>query len=149
MAAGWGGSGKAPEGFSKLEDRLKRYAAQLHELQMKASPNSSNQARQAHLHKILQIEHERSRMIFNIYYQDQEISTQLYRWLLRNKFANEKLIASWKKPGFERLCCLHFVGKAGEAAIKPACICRVPHDCLEEEKIGVACVSCGCTGCSS
>ena len=143
------GRGSTPEGFETIEPQLRGFAARLQELQTQASQSSTNQSRQFHLHQILRIEHERSRLVYDLYYGESKISPRLYRWLLRNGFANELLIARWKKAGFERLCCLRCLAKTEEAAVKAACICRVPPDCLEEDQRALSCAKCGCVGCSS
>lgn len=45
-----------------------------------------------------------SRYIYELYYEKEAISKQLYDWLLKNKYADAALIAKWKKQGYEKVC---------------------------------------------
>ena len=44
-----------------------------------------------------------SRYIYELYYEKEAISKQLYDWLLKNKYADAALIAKWKKQGYEKV----------------------------------------------
>ena len=48
-----------------------------------------------------------SRYIYDLYYEKEAISKQLYDWLLKNNYADAMLIAKWKKQGYEKVstCC--------------------------------------------
>jgi len=55
-----------------------------------------------------------SKYIYDLYYEKEAISRQLYEWLLKNNYADKNLIAKWKKQGYEKVCYLlitlsHFV----------------------------------------
>ena len=39
-------------------------------------------------------------------YDNYEITKEVYNYCLEEKIADAKLIAKWKKQGFEKLCCL-------------------------------------------
>ena len=73
-------------------------------------------------------------------------SRELYEFCLKEKFADQNLIAKWKKQGYENLCCLRCI-QTRDTNFATNCICRVPKQKLEEGKI-VECVHCGCRGCS-
>lgn len=45
-----------------------------------------------------------SRYIYDLYYEKEAISKQLYDWLLKNGYADGNLIAKWKKQGYEKVC---------------------------------------------
>lgn len=45
-----------------------------------------------------------SRYIYDLYYEKEAISKNLYEWLLKNKYADAALIAKWKKQGYEKVC---------------------------------------------
>jgi len=47
--------------------------------------------------KIFKLHHQRSRVVFEAFYKKKEISRELYEWCLREKWADEVLIAKWKK----------------------------------------------------
>ncbi|KAK9921192.1 hypothetical protein M0R45_029713 [Rubus argutus] len=61
-------------------------------------------------------------------------------------YADRNLIAKWKKPGYERLCCLRCM-QPRDHNFATTCVCRVPKH-LREEKV-IECVHCGCRGCAS
>ncbi len=44
-----------------------------------------------------------SRYIYELYYEKEAISRQLYEWLLKNGYADANLIAKWKKQGYEKV----------------------------------------------
>lgn len=99
-----------PEGFSDLEDDLLIFANK-----MKDAQNATNDHGRKHEAEwpIFQILHQRSRYIYELYYEKEAISKQLYDWLLKNGYADAMLIAKWKKQGYEKVCglplgCYHF-----------------------------------------
>lgn len=47
--------------------------------------------------------HLGSRYIYELYYDKEAISKQLYEWLLKNGYADANLIAKWKKQGYEKV----------------------------------------------
>ena len=103
--------------------------------------------------------------MYELYYEKEAISKQLYEWLLKNGYADAILIAKWKKTGYEKvcffhssfgwgwkligekLCCLRCV-QTKETNFNSTCICRVPKAQMKEDQ-AVECVSCGCRGCAS
>lgn len=92
-------------------------------------------------------EYPGSRYIYDLYYDKEAISKQLYDWLLKNSYADSNLIAKWKKQGYEKLCCLRCI-QTKETNFNATCICRVPAAQLKEDQT-IECVSCGCRGCAS
>ena len=51
-----------------------------------------------------QINWQRSRYVFDMFYKYKKINRETYDYCIRNKLVDESLIAKWKKPGYERLC---------------------------------------------
>eukprot|EP00824_Muranothrix_gubernata_P002247 TRINITY_DN1265_c0_g1_i1.p1 TRINITY_DN1265_c0_g1~~TRINITY_DN1265_c0_g1_i1.p1 ORF type:complete len:155 (+),score=5.84 TRINITY_DN1265_c0_g1_i1:68-466(+) len=96
---------------------------------------------------ILRIHHQMSRYIYELYYKKKQISKELYDYCLKEKWADPILIAKWKKPGYERLCCLMCIQQSNHN-FKTSCICRVPKQNLHKDKV-VECQHCGCRGCAS
>lgn len=144
----------APEGFTKIEPTLKEFELRLREVEQTQSSKLSSKANEE-LWQIMQINHERSRYIYSLFYRRRAISKDLYEWLLREKYADRLLIAKWKKQGYEKLCCLQCI-QTSESAHGSSCICRVPRAQLEQEArrsgktVGFQqCVHCGCRGCAS
>lgn len=133
-----------PEGFGDIEDDLLVFSNKMKDAQN--APNDNAPKHQAQW-PIFQISHQRSRYIYELYYEKEAISKQLYEWLLKNNYADAMLIAKWKKQGYEKLCCLRCV-QTKETNFASTCICRVPKAQLKEDQ-DLQCVSCGCRGCAS
>lgn len=141
-----------PQGFDEIKPALDDFEARL--LDVQHGSKVSKLAREE-LWKITQIQHERTRYVYRLYFERRLISRELYEWLLRERYADKLLIAKWKKRGYEKLCCLQCIrGHTGHAV----CICRVPRAQLEEEArrrggdgevTFKQCVHCGCSGCAS
>jgi bud site selection protein 31 len=146
-----------PAGFTDIEDTLLSYTNRMRDAQ-----NASTDGKRKHetLWPIFQISHARSRYIYDLYYEREAISKELYEWLLKNKYADKELIAKWKKQGYEKLCCLRCV-QTKETNFGGSCVCRVPRAQLKRQEDGedgakggeghggVQCVNCGCRGCAS
>ena len=62
-----------------------------------------------------------------------EITKEVYNYCLEEKIADAKLIAKWKKQGFEKLCCLMCIQNKNHN-FGTTCICRVPKSSLEKGK---------------
>ena len=54
-----------------------------------------------------------------------DLGGRRYEWLLKEKYADEKLIAKWKKPGYDFLCSVNAICKAN-SNFGTTSICRVP-----------------------
>ncbi|KAK2962090.1 putative BUD31 protein [Blattamonas nauphoetae] len=96
---------------------------------------------------VMQINHQRSRYVYEMFYKKHAITKQTYEFCLKEGHADKSLIAKWKKPGYERLCCVKCI-QSKETTTGSACICRVPKDQLQEGQV-VQCTCCGCRGCAS
>uniref|UniRef100_A0A093VAC5 Pre-mRNA-splicing factor cwf14 n=1 Tax=Talaromyces marneffei PM1 TaxID=1077442 RepID=A0A093VAC5_TALMA len=83
-----------PAGFDDIEDTLLEFSNK-----MKDAENAPHEGKKRHevLWPVFQISHQRSRYIYELYYEKEAISKQLYDWLLKNKYADAMLIAKWKK----------------------------------------------------
>ncbi|KAI0393679.1 cell cycle control protein cwf14 [Xylariaceae sp. FL0594] len=135
---------KPPAGFDDIRDDLEVFAIKMKDAQN--TPTNNVPKHQAQW-PIFQIAHQRSRYIYELYYEKEAISKQLYDWLLKNSYADPMLIAKWKKQGYEKLCCLRCI-QTKETNFQSTCICRVPKAQLKDEQ-DVQCVNCGCRGCAS
>lgn len=115
-----------PAGFDDIEDTLLEFSNK-----MKDAENASGDGKKKYevLWPIFQISHQRtfrshplphlslcgwrfhdadwlylgSRYIYDLYYEKEAISKQLYDWLLKNNYADANLIAKWKKQGYEKV----------------------------------------------
>lgn len=89
-----------PEGFSDIEDDLLIFANKMKDAQNTPTDNIPKHKAQW---PIFQIAHQRSRYVYELYYEKEAISKQLYDWLLKNGYADPMLIAKWKKQGYEKV----------------------------------------------
>ena len=142
----WGYSKKKhtkPEGYEYLEATLHALDSELRE-----AMNSTHQGKtkRESLWPIHQINWQRSRYVYNMYYKYKKISKELYDYLLKEKVADADLIAKWKKPGYENLCSTFVIDKRNFPFGSTA-ICRVPRQNLNGKKIFEA--NTGCRGCAS
>eukprot|EP01094_Clydonella_sp_ATCC50884_P020339 TRINITY_DN4204_c0_g2_i1.p2 TRINITY_DN4204_c0_g2~~TRINITY_DN4204_c0_g2_i1.p2 ORF type:complete len:147 (-),score=47.56 TRINITY_DN4204_c0_g2_i1:351-791(-) len=135
---------RPPEGWELIEGTLDDL-----ERQMREAENEPHEGKRKAeiLWPIFRIHHQRTRYIYDLFYRRRAISRDLYDYCLREKIADASLIAKWKKPGYEKLCCLRCIQQK-DHSFGTTCICRVPRDKLEEGKV-IECVHCGCHGCAS
>ncbi|KZO98085.1 G10 protein [Calocera viscosa TUFC12733] len=136
---------KPPEGFEDIEQILEEYTKK-----MRDAENESHEGKRKAeaLWPIMRISHTRSRYIYELFYQRKIISKELYEWLLKEGYADANLIAKWKKPGYEKLCCARCIQSQDMNYQGSTCVCRVPKAQLKKGTV-VECVHCGCRGCSS
>ncbi|KAI1131487.1 cell cycle control protein cwf14 [Nemania abortiva] len=135
---------KPPAGFDDIRDDLEVFGIKMKDAQN--TPTNNIPKHQAQW-PIFQIAHQRSRYVYELYYEKEAISKPLYDWLLKNGYADPILIAKWKKQGYEKLCCLRCI-QTKETNFQSTCICRVPKAQLKDDQ-DVQCVNCGCRGCAS
>lgn len=90
--------------------------------------------KQESLWPIFKIHHQKSRYIYDLFYRRKAISRELYNFCLDEKIADKNLIAKWKKPGYENLCCLRCI-QTRDTNFGTNCICRVPKGKLEEVRV--------------
>ncbi|KAI9721453.1 MAG: hypothetical protein M1812_002215 [Candelaria pacifica] len=119
-----------PDGFDDIEDTLLEFGNK-----MKDAENASHEGKKRHevLWPIFQISHQRSRYVYDLYYEKEAISKALYDYLIKNSYADANLIAKWKKQGYEKLCCLRCI-QTKETNFNATCICRVPKAQLKEDQ---------------
>ncbi|KAG6159964.1 hypothetical protein E4U37_002003 [Claviceps purpurea] len=89
-----------PDGFSDIENDLLIFSNKMKDAQNKPAPAGPKHQAQW---EIFQISHQRSRYVYDLYYEKEAISKQLYNWLLKNGYADAMLIAKWKKEGYEKV----------------------------------------------
>ncbi|KAL1924738.1 uncharacterized protein VTP21DRAFT_4392 [Calcarisporiella thermophila] len=135
---------KPPEGFDEIEPMFLEFEKKMRDAENE--PHEGKRKVEA-LWPIFRLHHQKSRYVYDLFYKRKAITRELYDWLLKNGYADANLIAKWKKPGFEKLCCLRCI-QAKDTNFGTTCICRVPKNKLEEGRV-IECVHCGCRGCSS
>lgn len=96
---------------------------------------------------IHQINWQKSRYVYDMYYTYNRIPRAVYDYCITNKLVDAALIAKWKKPGYERLCSTYVINprnyKFGTTSI-----CRVPAHCLPAGTV-IEDPTTGCRGCAS
>lgn len=96
---------------------------------------------------IHQINWQKSRYVYDMYYTYHRISKEVYDYCITNKLVDAPLIAKWKKHGYERLCSTYVINpqnfKFGTVSI-----CRVPRQSLAAGTEIVEPTT-GCRGCAS
>ncbi|PWN50056.1 G10 protein [Violaceomyces palustris] len=95
-----------PEGFEEIEEVLDEYARKMRDAE---NETHEGKRKQESLWPIMRISHTRSRYIYDLYYKREAISRELYDWLLKQGYADANLIAKWKRPGYEKLCCVRCI----------------------------------------
>ncbi|KAF4634599.1 hypothetical protein G7Y89_g3492 [Cudoniella acicularis] len=88
-----------PAGFSDIEDDLLIFSNKMKDAEN--APSTNVPRHQVHW-PIFQISHQRSRYVYELYYEKEAITKELYDWLLKNGYADAMLIAKWKKTGYEK-----------------------------------------------
>merc|ERR1739848_343039 len=128
---------RPPPGFEVLQDTLDNLDRQMRDAE--AEPADAKPKNELHW-AIFRIHHQRSRYVYEMFYKKKKISREVYEYCLREKYADAQLIAKWKKPGYDRLCCLRCM-QTSNHNFGSTCICRVPRKDLEEGT--TQCVNCG------
>ncbi|CAD7930978.1 unnamed protein product [Amoebophrya sp. A25] len=136
---------KAPAGFEDVEPVL----TELNE-KLKEAVNESHEGKRKNEAQwpIFRIEHQMSRYIYELFWRKKQISRELYDWLCEEKYVNQALISKWRKPGYERLCCMKCI-QPKDSNFGTTCICRVPQHKLHNREKVIECQHCGCRGCAS
>ncbi|KAI9094424.1 G10 protein [Phlyctochytrium arcticum] len=138
------GRKQPPEGFDLVEPTLNELQTKMRDAE---NEGHEGKRKSESLWSVFRLHHQRSRYIYDMFYRRKAISRELYNWLLKEGYADDKLIAKWKKTGYEKLCCLRCI-QPRDTNYGTMCICRVPRDKLRDEK-AVECLHCGCRGCAS
>lgn len=96
---------------------------------------------------IHQLNWQKSRYIYDLYYTYNRISKEVYDYCIVNKIIDASLIAKWKKPGYERLCSTYVINPRNYN-FGTVSICRVPKQCLAPGT-EIEDPTTGCRGCAS
>jgi bud site selection protein 31 len=134
-----------PPGFEVIEPTLDALEAELRE---RVNEPHEGKRRTESVWPVHQINWQRSRYVYDMYYQYHAISKPVYDYCIANKLVDAPLIAKWKKPGYEKLCSTYAINpknfKFGTVSI-----CRVPRTALPPGQQDVEEPTTGCRGCAS
>ncbi|XP_015781551.1 protein BUD31 homolog [Tetranychus urticae] len=135
--------GTPPDGWDLIEPTFEELEAKMREAERE--PHEGKRRTES-LWPIFKIHNQRNRYLFDLFYKKQAISKELFEFCVKQKLADKALIAKWKKPGYENLCCLRCI-QVKDTNFGTNCICRVPKEKLDENR-PIQCNNCGCRGCS-
>jgi len=139
----WGKS--PPKGYEYIEPILETLE---NELRDKVKESNAGKRNTESIWPVHQINWQRTRYVYDMFYTYGKISREVYDYCLRNKLVDANLIAKWKKPGYERLCSTYVINplnyKFGTTSI-----CRVPLYDRDERQISARDPTTGCMGCAS
>lgn len=118
----WNKRRRAPEGFDYVEPILE---ALENELRDKVKETDPKKRKTESMWPVHQINWQKSRYIYDMYYVHKKISKKVYQYCLDQKLVDAGLIAKWKKPGYERLCSTYVINP-NNYKFGTTSICRVP-----------------------
>lgn len=134
-----------PPGYEVIEPVIE---ALENELRDKVKESNLNKRNTESIWPVHQINHQRSRYVYDMYYTYSKISKKVYDYCLKYKIADASLIAKWKKPGYERLCSTYVINPSNYK-FGTTSICRVPLKDRGEEAKNAIDPTTGCMGCAS
>ena len=111
-----------PAGFDAIEPVLE---ALDNELRDKVKESNDKKRKTESAWPVHQINWQRSRYVYDMFYTYHRISREVYDYCIRNKLVDAMLIAKWKKPGYERLCSTYVINPTNYK-FNTVSICRVP-----------------------
>jgi len=136
--------GKKPAGFEIIEPTLEVLEQELRD---KVNEPHEGKRKVESLWPVHQINWQRSRYVYDMYWRYGKISREVYDYCIRNKLIDGPLCAKWRKPGYERLCSTYVINTKNYN-FGTVSICRVPRQSLGEDQV-VECPTTGCRGCGS
>lgn len=136
---------KPPRGFNELAPVL---SALENESRDKVRESNAGKRNTESMWPVWQINWQRSRYVYDMYYTHGRISKKVYDYCLKNKLVDAALIAKWKKPGYERLCCTYVIN-SNNYKFGTTSICRVPLKDRSQEQLTAQDPTTGCRGCAS
>ena len=134
-----------PAGYEVIEPIIE---ALENELRDKVKESNAGKRNTESIWPVHQINWQRTRYVYDMYYTYHRISKAVYDYCLKNKIADAMLIAKWKKPGYERLCSTYVINPANYK-FGTTSICRVPIKDRGETQKNAQDPTTGCLGCAS
>lgn len=134
-----------PPGFETIEPILE---ALDNELRDKVKESALGKRKTESQWPIHQINWQRSRYVYDMFYIYNRISKKVYDYCIKNKIIDALLIAKWKKPGYENLCSTYVINPANYK-FGTTSICRVPKRDRNSLNLLAQDPTTGCLGCAS
>lgn len=114
---------RPPDGFDYVEPILEILE---NELRDKVKESNLTKRKNESLWPVHQINWQKTRYIYDMYYTYHKISREVYQYCLDQKLVDAALIAKWKKPGYEKLCSTYVINP-NNYKFNTVSICRVPY----------------------
>lgn len=114
---------KPPYGWAQIEPTIQLLARRMREVELCDDSNKET------AFKVLQIHHQRSKYIYDMFHKRHLINKKLYKYCLDTGLCDKNLAQYWGRHGYERLCCVLCVAKT--SGFGTGCICRVPKSSLD------------------
>eukprot|EP00276_Gloeochaete_wittrockiana_P015047 CAMPEP_0184336384 /NCGR_PEP_ID=MMETSP1089-20130417/4701_1 /TAXON_ID=38269 ORGANISM="Gloeochaete wittrockiana, Strain SAG46.84" /NCGR_SAMPLE_ID=MMETSP1089 /ASSEMBLY_ACC=CAM_ASM_000445 /LENGTH=111 /DNA_ID=CAMNT_0026661393 /DNA_START=51 /DNA_END=383 /DNA_ORIENTATION=+ len=95
-----------PEGWDEIEETILEFQRKLREAEN--DPQEGRRKCEA-VWPIMRIHHQQSRYVYDLYFRRKAMSRELYDYCIKENIVDKNLIAKWKKPGYEKLCCLQCI----------------------------------------
>jgi bud site selection protein 31 len=140
----WSKKARAPPGYEYIQHTMDMLESELRE---KMNEPHEGKRKCESLWPVHQINWQRSRYVYDMFYKYKKISRQVYDYCIKMKLVDANLIAKWKKPGYERLCST-FAINTKNYNYGTVSICRVPRQQLSEDQ-AIQEKHSGCRGCAS
>lgn len=141
----WTKKARPPVGYDYIQPVMDALDSELRE-----KMNEPHEGRKEHeiLWPIHQINWQRSRYVYDMFYKYKKIPREVYDYCIKRKLIDAPLIAKWKKKGYEKLCSTHAIDKSN-FNFNTVCVCRVPRKELGADQRRIQSTFCGCLGCAS
>ncbi len=136
---------KPPKGFAYLAPVLSSLENKLHDKVRESNAGKRNTESMWPVH---QINWQRSRYVYDMYYLHHRITKKVYEYCMRNKLIGTALIAKWKKTGYERLCSTYVI-TSNNYKFGTSSICHVLLKDWSPEQLLTMDLTTGCRGCVS
>jgi len=134
-----------PPGYDQIEPVLDALA---NELRDKVKESSLGKRKTESQWPVHQINWQRSRYVYDMYFTYNRITRKVYDYCIKNKIIDALLIAKWKKPGYENLCSTYVINPANYK-FGTTNICRVPRKDRNNINMFAQDPMTGCLGCAS
>ncbi|KAA8497002.1 Protein BUD31-like 1 [Porphyridium purpureum] len=129
----------APADVQALQDLFERHDAAVRVLMEEDISKKMRAELQWGVHRA---NYEKNRSIY-----ERGVSERGMRYLVKHNLVDAKLIAKWKKPGYERLCSTAAV-TTSNTNMGTVSICRVPLRCRQPEQVRPSVLT-GCVTCAT
>lgn len=113
---------KAPPGVEVVLKELEDFENKMREAVNSPIDKKMRNEMSWPVHKV---HYQKNRYLYDQHYKKHQISKRLLDYLIKEGVADGKLIAKWRKPGYERLCSLLAITKSN-TNFGTTSVCRVP-----------------------